>query len=196
MKKTGKIMTAILAAAFLLTACGASVEELRLEGIALLEQGNYEEAITKLDEAMAAGRGKISAEQFDILLYRAEAEYMTGDYEAARHTYEILEQVDGEKEAYTALMEQVDAKLLLKEASEALNQNELETARSLLDQAKAMGLVTDKDLVFNEAVLLEKEGRWQEAYEAFQAYCENYPNDAEARKELSFLQTRVTEEGT
>lgn len=192
----GKVKIAVILAAgiMLLSSCGVSSDELRLEGIALLEQGKYEEAILKLDEALEAGNGKVSAEQFDILLYRAEAEYMTGDYEAARHTYEILLQVDGDKEIYHTLMDQVDAKLLLKDASEALNQNDLEKAAELLEQVKAAGLVTDKDVQFNEAVLLEKQSKWEEAYEAFRSYCEIYPNDEAARKELDFLKTRVAED--
>lgn len=191
MKMKRTVCAAIAALAFVMTGCAGSVTSLRKEGIALLEQGSYEEAITKLDEALQAGNGKVGNVQYDILLYRAEAEYMTGDYAAAKHTYEILEQADGEKEPYIGLLQQVNAKLLLQQASDALDNDDMETARSLLDQVKEQGLVTDRDVEFDEAVYLEKTAKWEDAYAAFLSFCEKYPEDKAAHKELDFLKTRV-----
>ncbi|MDY6305927.1 MAG: hypothetical protein SPL94_08210, partial [Oribacterium sp.] len=83
MYKVGKIKTVVvymlLSGSLFLTACSnKKVEELRLSGIDQLEKGKYEEAIDTLNQALQAGRGEVSETQFDILLYRAEAEYMSG----------------------------------------------------------------------------------------------------------------------
>ncbi len=89
----------------LLTGCKSRASELRLQGISELEKGKYEDAIKTLDEALQESNGKISREQFDILLYRAEAEYMTGDYDAglaAQQTRdEKISALDMNSETYT-----------------------------------------------------------------------------------------------
>lgn len=194
-KQKGRRYAAKLCALFLvlmlLSGCGKSADALRQEGIALIASGSYAEAITKLDEALDAGKGKVGALQYDILLYRAEAEYMNGDYAAAKHTYELLIEADGEKEPYTSLLNQANAKLLLADATKALDDNDTETARSLLDQVKSLGLLSDHDLEFDEGVYLEKTAQWEDAYNAFLALNGKYPDDAAAKKELDFLKTRV-----
>ena len=52
--------------------------------------------IKALDEA----DGIVGPFELDVLKYRAEAEYLTEDYRAAAHTYDILADVDGEKREY------------------------------------------------------------------------------------------------
>ena len=49
--------------ALLLSGCGNKVEELRLQGIDLVEKGKYDEAITTLDEAMERIKGRVGEEQ-------------------------------------------------------------------------------------------------------------------------------------
>ena len=44
---------------------------------------------------------------------------------------------------------------------------------------------------YSEAIYLEKTGEWQNAYDAFSKYCSRYPDDAEAARELQFLESRV-----
>ncbi|MBF1283373.1 MAG: hypothetical protein HXM93_02405, partial [Oribacterium parvum] len=73
----------------------------------------------------------------------------------------------------------------------ALNENDLESARSALDEAKEKGLTADRELEYNEAVYLEKNGEWQKAYDSFSQYCNRYPEDTEAARELTFLENRV-----
>ncbi len=184
-------MLAFLVCLLLLTGCGSQVKELRLEGIALLEKGKYREAAETLDEALQAGRGQISKVQLDILCYRAEAEYLSGDLAAAEKTVSILTEVDGSKESYEKLSSQISAKKLVQEASEALNQDKLEEAREKLDEAIAAGLSNDQSLEYDEAVYLEKTGKWAEAYAAMKDYTDRYPDDTEAARELDFLKTRA-----
>ena len=194
MKKYIAILMAIAcAAALLLTGCGNRVEELRLQGIDLVEKGKYEEAITTLDEAMERSRGRVGAEQYDILLYKAEAEYMLGDYDAARKIIETLREVNGDQEVYLQFQTQLDARQYIESATKALNDGDMDAARESLDQAKAAGLTNDKDYQFDELVYLEKTAQWTEAYEAVQTFLENYPGDADATRELAFLRTRIDE---
>ena len=103
--------------ALLLTGCGNRVEELRLQGIDLVEKGKYEEAITTLDEAMERSKGRVGAEQYDILLYKAEAEYMLGDYDAARKIIETLREVNGDQEVYLQFQTQLDARQYIESAA-------------------------------------------------------------------------------
>ena len=179
--------------ALLLTGCGNRVEELRLQGIDLVEKGKYEEAITTLDEAMERSKGRVGAEQYDILLYKAEAEYMLGDYDAARKIIETLREVNGDQEVYLQFQTQLDARQYIESATKALNDGDMDVARESLDQAKAAGLTNDKDYQFDELVYLEKTAQWTEAYEAVQTFLENYPGDADATRELAFLRTRIDE---
>lgn len=177
-----------------LSACGSpKTEELRLKGIEQLEKGKYQEALVSFEEALKSGKGKVSKEQFDILSYSVEAKYMLGDYEGAKESLDILRQVDGDRETYRKLQERIDAKLLLKEASEALNENRISDAREILDRAKAAGLENDRDLKFNEIVYLEKTAKWEEAYAAMEDFVKNYQGDADAERELAFLKERAEE---
>ena len=182
--------------ALLLSGCGNKVEELRLQGIDLVEKGKYDEAITTLDEAMERSKGRVGEEQYDILLYKAEAEYMLGDYDAARKIIETLREVNGDQEVYLQFQTQLDARQYIENATKALNDGDTDTARESLDQAKAAGLTNDKDYQFDELVYLEKTAQWQEAYEAVQTFLENYPGDADATRELEFLRTRIDELST
>ena len=170
-----------------------ALPELRLQGIDLLEKGKYEEAVQKLDEALEKSNGKVSAEQYDILLYRAEAEYMLGDYDKAQKTIDILKDVDGEKKVYQKMQSQLDAKKLVSKARDALNNRDIETARKMLDQAEAAGLTNDTDLQFNEIVYLERTAQWQKAYDAAMNFVDQNPNDKKAKRELEFLKTRIDE---
>lgn len=186
-----RTMSAVLLSLLLLTGCGSQVKELRLQGIAQLEKGQYQEAVETLNEALQAGRGQISRVQLDILSYRAEAEYLSGDLEAAEKTVSILIEADGSKESYEKLSAQISAKRLVQEASKALDQNQLDEARSKLDEAIAAGLQNDQSLEYDEAVYLEKTGKWEEAYAAMKDYTDRYPDDTEAVRELDFLKTRA-----
>ena len=64
--------------------------QFRAEGIEKLEAGDYAGAIGSFETALEkSGKG---AENFnrDVLLYRADAEFLLKDYNAAIHTYDLL----------------------------------------------------------------------------------------------------------
>ncbi len=174
----------------LLSSCDSKVSELRLQGIDFLEKGRYEEAIEAFTGALSESRGKVSSEQFDILCYRAEAEYMLGEYDKAADTVGILIRLDGEKDAYLKLKGQIEAKFLVRDAANALDNGMIEEAGMKLEAARAAGLENDRDLEFNRGVYYEKTARWEEAFDVFSAYVSRYPDDKEAEREFRFLKTR------
>ena len=91
--------------------CGGSQkerEEIRLLGIEQLDGGNYEEAIQSFEQALALSSKVVGEFELDILKYRAEAEYRAGDYQAAAYTYQVLMQVDEEREEYRELLKILD----------------------------------------------------------------------------------------
>lgn len=181
----------LLILCLMLCGCKNKAAEYRMLGIEHLEKGQYREAVTKLNEALENSRGKLSEEKFDILLYRAEAEYMQGLYDDCQATLSMLKEAAGEQEAVAALQRQLDAKRLIEEASHALDRGDAATAGEKLEAARAAGLAADRDLEFNTMVYLEKTAKWEEALEAAQNYLARYPGDKEAEKELAFLRNRV-----
>lgn len=100
-KRCGVCAAALLCVLLSLSGCQKeSREESRLTGISALDAGNYETAIVSFDQALERSGGRVGAFELDVLKYRAEAEYLLGDYEASAHTYDVLIQVDQELPEY------------------------------------------------------------------------------------------------
>lgn len=74
-------------------------EELLQQAITAIDQGSYEDAIADLDEVVGKSK-RIGTIEESALLYRGEAEYRNGDYEAALHTYNLLLGKDGKNKEY------------------------------------------------------------------------------------------------
>lgn len=86
-----------------LSGCKSNEKEkqtLRLQGIEQLDAGNYEAAIEAFEGALALSSKVVGEFELDVLKYRAEAEYKAGDYGAAAYTYDVLLQVDEERQEY------------------------------------------------------------------------------------------------
>ncbi len=69
-------------------------------GIEALHAGNYDSAIEAFDQAIHSTGGLVGKFDVDVLKYRAEAEYLSGDCQAAVNTYDILLKIDGERAEY------------------------------------------------------------------------------------------------
>ena len=79
---------------------GSGKDKLRKDGIEKLNAGDPEGAIADLDAALEkAGNksNKPSGFNADVLWYRAEAELLLKDYEAASHTYDLIAEQGGDK---------------------------------------------------------------------------------------------------
>ena len=79
------------------------MRELREDGIAFMKEGDNSAAIVRFDQALSLNSGKVTEVEKDILLYRAEAEVLTGDYGAADYTYSLLLKEEPDNTAYKDL---------------------------------------------------------------------------------------------
>ena len=87
---------------FLLTGCGHVTEEMKAgkeNGIALMENGDYEGAVAEFD-SLIDQTTRVTSFEIDVLKYRGEAEFMLGDYGAAAYTYDTLVKVDKPRAEY------------------------------------------------------------------------------------------------
>lgn len=103
-KVRNHIASALLIAGmlFLLTGCGHVTEEMKAgkeNGIALMENGDYEGAVAEFDSLIDQTK-YVSSFEIDVLKYRGEAEFMLGDYGAAAYTYDTLVKVDKPRAEY------------------------------------------------------------------------------------------------
>lgn len=182
-------------------------------GITCMAQKNYEEAIVNFEKGLEVAGNRVGALEKEVLLYRAEAEYLLEDYPAALHTYQILleqepDNVIYQKGAALALMETgdldgalafhvIDAEVYNRMAKEQLEAGQYERALTAIEQGFAAIRAEDanaqsvrKHLTFNQAVAYEYKGDFARALELFEAYARDYGADEEIQHELAFLKTR------
>lgn len=79
---------------------GSGKDQLRKDGIEKLNSGDLEGAVADFDAALEKSGNKSnkpSAFNADVLWYRAEAELLLKDYEAASHTYDLITEQGGDK---------------------------------------------------------------------------------------------------
>lgn len=182
-------------------------------GIVCMEQENYEAAIGYFDQELNAAGNRIGSLEEEVLLYRAEVEFLLEDYQAALHTYQILLKKDKKNELYQkgtalALMETgsyeealamhvIDAQVYNRMAKAQIEQGAYDAALNFIEQGFA-ALGTDnmdhgyvrRDLAYNEAVVYEYKSDYQKALELFEDYIQTYGPDENAEREIVFLKTR------
>lgn len=74
--------------------------EHRLEGISLMENGKYEQALEEFQAALDLSLGQVGEKEMDICFYKAEAQYMLGDIEGALATYTSIVDFNKNAKAY------------------------------------------------------------------------------------------------
>lgn len=196
--KKSKAMRLMLltAACAMIAGCGRQMNkyELRDLGIEAMRAGDYEGAKQRFAEALDASDGQVSELQYDILKYRAECEVRLNQFEDARHSYEVLAELDqnaDNQRHYQEILAEITGIDRLSEAEalmEAGNYQEAYDSLEILSDLNS-GMV-GRTAYFNRAVCLEYLGRYSEAETAFEAYLEQYEDDEAAQKELDFLRTR------
>lgn len=180
-------------------------------GIVCMEQKDYEAAITEFEKELKLSKGRIGEAEQQALLYRGEAEYRLGDYEAALHTYQILLEKDRKNELYRkgaalAMIETGDYKGALeldvenahaysRMAKDLIEDGRYEEAQAAIEQGKASVLpetseTVKAELAFHEAIVWEYQSDYQKALELFESYVETYGSDQRAEREILFLKTR------
>lgn len=94
-RRTRHIAFLACAAACMLSGCGQKTnttdqEAYRQYGINCIESGDYPSAVDAFQKALDQSHGKVTAAEIDICYYKAEAQFLSGDYEGAQTTYQAL----------------------------------------------------------------------------------------------------------
>lgn len=164
------------------------------QAISLYEAGDYEGAIEGFDAALDATRGKVSEFQYDILRYRAECELITGDYSAAKNTYNALLQLDDSAEnqdRYNELLAQFGDIDALEDANQLFNDGDYQAAYDRFSEMAALdGSLSGRVAWFDQAVCAEYLGDYSDAYALLERFIEEYPDDEKAVKEAEFCRSR------
>ncbi|MCR4715666.1 MAG: tetratricopeptide repeat protein [Lachnospiraceae bacterium] len=135
----------------------------------------------KYDEAYQAFKLLFDSGEDDVAPYLASTIIEQGKYEEALNM--LLSYLD--KYETNAL---VDAKLVYC----YMQLKRYEDALALIDQAMAYpSQGCQKELLYEKGVALEYTGDFDEAYSCFSEYVEKYSDDANAKRELDFLSSRI-----
>ena len=164
---------------------GPGKTQLRKEGIEKLNSGDLEGAVADFDQALEkAGNksNKASAFNADVLWYRAEAEMLLADYEAASHTYDLVAEQGGDKISSLYMKAVCAGKL-----------EDKDQAAAAIPKEDTQGLTLLKELAYNKAVCLEYRQQYRQAQAEFETYIKVFGDDEDARHEIDFLKTRQEE---
>jgi tetratricopeptide (TPR) repeat protein len=164
-----------LLAMLLLTGCKANPAEAGLE---YLENGEYDQAIASFEQAIE-DEINVGDAYRGIGLAKWEQE----DYSGAKEAFtEALEQGVAETGTLNNMLGNCDLKLgNLSEALSSYN-------HALEDENNSAELT--QEIQYNIIVVYEQMDDLKSAKVKLQDYVEAYPDDAEAQKELEFLETR------
>ena len=175
MNRYRKIMLTMIVSALMLTGCGENPSE---EGLLLLQEGKYEDAIAKFQEAIDDEKNMDDA-------YRGIgiAKWELEDYEGARDAFENA--MDNGAEITATLYNFLGtSEMKLGNYKMALNYYRL--GMELEDCTGEML----QEMRFNEIAALEKIGDWENARFKLTEYIADYPDDEKAAKEAEFFETR------
>ena len=205
LRKRGGLLSAALLVSLsvlLLSRCGESREakEARLQGIAQMEAGQYEDAVASFETALKHGDGVVDEFELDILKYRGEAEYLLGDYEAAAYTYGILAEVDGAKREYLEYKNSAEVQVKNQQGVRLLEEEKPEEALALFEEGLALLQKTDSNvaaadsleaaITYNIGAVYEAQGDFAKALDHFRSYVSVYGSAPELEKEIAFLESR------
>lgn len=169
------IVLTILMSVFALTGCGEKSTE---EGLLLLQESKYEEAIVKFQEAVDDEKNLGEA-------YRGIgiAKWELEDYEGACEAFKYA--LDNRAEETATLYNFLGTcEMKLGNYKMALNYYRL--GMELEDCTGEML----QEMRFNEIAALEKIGDWENARFKLKEYAADYPDDVQAAKEAEFFETR------
>lgn len=157
-----------------MTGCASNIKD----GVTLLEEGKYEEAIETFSEEIEEGKHLAEAYRGAGIAYFEQNEYQ----KAKEYLLCALDEGAEESATLNSLLaaccmqsEEYDAAL---DYYEKANQNK-DCSESL-----------KKENMLHIITLYEKMGDWDQAKEKLNAFQEAYPDDERAEKEAVFLETR------
>lgn len=168
------------------------IEAYRKEGITALQYESYEEALDFFNLALKSGEGEVGNIQYDILLYKAECLFLLGRFTESRNIYDILLKVKKNSKQFNEIYEIINNFATLDELKVSLDNNDIEKSQKLLEELKQSGLEHDRAVIFNQAILYEKQGEWKYALDQFKYYLTQFPNDEIAQHEIDFITNILT----
>lgn len=172
MKRKGILGLVILM--LLLSGCASNIRE----GVSLLEDGKYEEAIDAFQADVDKEKNLDEAYRGIALAYYELGSYM----EAVDYFSMALENEAEETASIYHLM-----------GTSCMQYGDYENAISNYDKALKMEDCTDemkKEMMFNKIAAYENMADWESALDAVSEYLKVYPDDERALKEAEFLETR------
>lgn len=175
MNRYRRILLTIVMSVFMMSGCGDNPSE---EGLVLLQEANYEEAIVKFQEAIEDEKNVDDA-------YRGIgiAKWELEDYEGAGIAFrEALD--NGAEETATLYNFLGTCEMKMGNYKRALNYYRLG-----MELEGCTGEML-QEMRFNEIAALEKIGDWDNARFKLEEYVADYPDDVQAAKEAEFFETR------
>lgn len=186
------------------------IEEYSAAGIAAMEDGENEDAVTYFDQALELTGSRLGKSGMDILERRAEALYEIEEYEQALESWQRLIEADPDNEEYKenavlCMLETGDyeealklgvlqSRIYNKMALEKLAISDYEGALSVIQQGMAVDDGSAAaDLAYNQAVAYEYRGEYEKALELFEEYIARFGSDENVEKEITFLKSRTGE---
>lgn len=170
MKKIAGLFVLVL----LLTGCAGNIKD----GVALLEEGKYEQAVEAFEKDVEKKRNLDEAYRgLGIAYFELE------DYEAAVEAFELARKHDTKETAVLCAF--LGASYLeTEEYDKALDAYERGLAREDLTEE------LEQEIQFNLIAVYENMANWDAAKKQMHKYVEKYPEDSRVEKEAEFLETR------
>lgn len=172
MKKI-RIIAAVLMTAMLM-GCSTNLKD----GVALLGEGKYEEAISCFELEIKEGKNLLEA-------YRgiAIAQFELENFESAIEYFEMLLADKNVEETASVYVMKAASHLKLEQLEEALAAYQKALSLEITDEMK-------QEVLFNEIAIYQTFGDWDTVKEKVAAYVESYPDDTRMDKTVEFLETR------
>lgn len=187
--------------------------ELREEALLYFQEEDYSKTIKYLQQALNKKSLFSDKLDHDMKCYMAESYYQLGQYEEAEAVYDQLMKSSEKEGKYYLLKgrcleaeEKYDeAVAILEEGYEKtqeteflkricdlyMQQEDYEQALVYAQKGIQAGGESKKELMYQQVIIYEKSQDYQAAYDAVSKYCELFPDDKNAEKEMVFLSTRI-----
>lgn len=185
----------------------------RSDALLYFEEEDYTKSINylekSLDQKFLFGRRL----DRDMRCYLAESYYQMKEYEKAGELYQKLQKQDSDNALYYLLEGQCwkasgdydralqifqkgwektkNADFLSRICGIFIEQKEYDKALEYARQGIGDGGSASAGLMYELIIIYEKSQDYEAAYQAARDYCEKYPEDDRAQKELIFLSSRV-----
>ncbi len=206
-------LVAIIATGFIQWNAYQTKKELRADALLYFKEEDYTKTIGYLEKALKVKclfGGNIDR---DMQCYLAESYLDMDDYEKAEQIYQKLQKKEPSNALYY-LQEGVcskasgdyeqameifqkgwektrDPAFLSRICEIYIEQKEYDKALDYARQGMNGGDTAGAELMYELIIIYEKSEDYDKAYEAAKEYCDLYPDDERARKELIFLSSRI-----